>query len=96
MSKSKCCVCGREWPDERIHTLQLTAEEKAHIKSLGKEAPESYPYCFPCWKILSDKVMGAQLIKGLIQSKLRASGVQRAELLSQVFFQRLIGLKPKG
>ena len=91
----KCCVCNREWPDSKGHTVTLTEAEKQHIASVGVQTvPDAYHYCGPCWKVLSDKTMGAQLIKGTFQSGLTAKGVERADLLSHLLFRRLIGLKP--
>lgn len=87
-----CVVCNRSWPKEKCQTLTLTDEEKAHIQAAGEEPMETLSYCNPCWKILSDKLMGAQLIKGTLQVQLRAKGVANAEELSQTYFERLLAL----
>ena len=89
----KCCVCNREWPDPKCHTVTLTDDEKAYIRNNGGTVPDTYHYCGPCWKVLSDPLMGAQLIRGTIQSHLMANKVPNAEVLSQLFFKRLMGLK---
>lgn len=91
----KCCVCNRDWPEIKCQTVKLTEAEKQHIASVGvQKVPDAYHYCGPCWKVLSDRTMGAQLIKGTFQSGLTAKGVQEAEVLSHLLFKRLIGLKP--
>lgn len=88
-----CCVCERDWPDHRCKVLPVSDEERDALKDI--KLPESYAYCEPCWKVLSDKTMGAQLIKGVIQQMLLAQGTPYAEVLAQNFYRRLIGLKEK-
>lgn len=91
-----CCVCKRDWPDSKGRTLVLTDAEKQHMESLGIEAPDTFLYCGPCWRVLSDKMLGAQFIKGSLQMQLRAQGVPNAEELGQRYMEKLLALKPKS
>ena len=89
----KCCVCNREWANCKV--IQLTEGEKQHLRQKGQAYEDQYAYCTACWKVLSDKLMGAQFIKGNFQVQLKARGVQEAEELSQTLFDGLLNLKPK-
>lgn len=91
----KCCVCGRDWPETQSHVLTLTEDEKKAILSMGHEPPDTYVYCKPCWRVLSDKLMGAQLIKGVVQGQLKANGVIGAEQTAQEFFKHILKLERK-
>ena len=92
----KCGTCNREWPDKKCHVLDLTPEDKAYAKIQGVEnPPDQYIYCNPCWKVLSDRLMGAQFIKGSLQVQLQAKGVGNAEALSQQYFNNLLSLTSK-
>lgn len=92
---ARCCVCARDWPDNKCMVLTLTEEERAYITANGETAPETYAYCNPCWRVLSDKMMGAQLIKSTLQVHLRKRGVANAEQLSAAYFDRLVSLASK-
>jgi hypothetical protein len=94
-----CCVCNRDWPEDKCRTLTLTDTEKSYIRtSVGQDPPETFLYCNPCWRVLSDRLMGAQFIKGTLQVQMQARGVGNAEELSQRYFDRLLALtsKPKS
>lgn len=76
-----CCVCGRD--RDPAQTIVLTPEERAAAQRLTKEpVADSYPYCKPCWAIISDKRQGAELLKGLLQAGLRRAGVPNADSLA--------------
>jgi len=91
----KCCVCDRQWADDLCHTLHLTEDEKEYMAQSGQVVPDTYHYCPACWRILSDKNMGAQLIKGTIQTRLRSRGVPNADAFGQLLFKRLLELKKR-
>ena len=93
-----CCVCERDWPPDKCEILVLTEAERAHVQSLGTTPPSQYVYCGPCSRVLSDKVQGAQLIKGTIQLHARAAGVSSPEKPAQQFLAQLLelGKKPKS
>lgn len=92
----KCCVCDRDWPEKKCVVLTLTEEEKTLLKANEGSTPESLAYCNPCWRVLSDRMMGAQLIKSSLQVHLRQKGVGNAEQLSQEYFNRLLSLASKS
>lgn len=93
----KCCVCGHEWPDAKGHTIKLTESEIKVVQETGGTIPDTLQYCGPCWRVLSDKTMGAQFIKGTIQSNLHAMGIPYADKWGQMLYAKLMGLKtPKG
>ena len=71
----KCCVCNREWATCKV--IQLTEAEKQHLRDTSQAYEDQYAYCPPCWKVLSDKLMGAQFIKGTFQVQLKARGVPK-------------------
>ena len=91
-----CCVCDRDWPEKKCMVLALTEEERAMLERTEGSAPETLAYCNPCWRVLSDRMMGAQLIKSTLQVHLRQSGVGNAERVSQEYFDRLLGLTSKN
>lgn len=85
----KCCVCQR--PREPFKVLTLTADEKRFImRATGKLAPDTTTYCKSCWAVVSNKLQGAQLLKGMLQLKLRASGVSNAEQIATGVQNRLV------
>lgn len=93
-----CAACDRDWPSDKCHTIQLTDEERKFLRDSGVPEVESYSYCNPCWRVLSDRLMGAQYIKGTLQIQLRSQGRANAEELSQQYFDRLLAItsKPKS
>jgi hypothetical protein len=93
--KLKCCVCGRERDEETCVTIVLTPNEKKHLESAGETSVESLSYCRPCYRTLSDREAGAQLMKGVVQFRLRAAGVPNAEQLAQRFYEFLISKSGK-
>lgn len=76
-----CCVCEKEREPEKV--LELTDDEKTMVRLMsGKEAPDSYSYCKPCWLLVSDRVQGPQLLKGLLQVGLKQAGVRNPEQIA--------------
>lgn len=86
----QCVVCNRQVPEGQGKTLVLSEQEKVFVRSSGQEPPESYVYCTPCIRLLSDRESGAQLIKGTLQAQLRSSGVPQAESIATSYYQFLI------
>jgi hypothetical protein len=85
----KCCVCHRD--KEAFQTLTLTSEEKLLVASAtGKPAPDTTTYCKACWKIVTSKVQGSQLYKGMLQLYLRAAGVSQAERIADAVQARMV------
>lgn len=82
-----CGICGKEVAKERSVVLTLTAAEKA---GLGLENPPNQCiYCRPCYRILSDKTLGLNVIRGLITLRLRQIGVVDADAAAERFTERL-------
>lgn len=88
--KNECCVCHRK--AENCEVLILTPEEK---KAIGKEAPEQLFYCKPCYRILTNRELGAQFLRGLAETGLRRAGVMGAEARATKFHQDLLSKVPK-
>lgn len=85
----KCSVCNRERKEGQ--TITLTAEERQAMSkaSLGPVS-ESYFYCQACYRILTDRVQGAQLYRGLLQASLARSGVRNSNHIASRFYQFLV------
>ena len=92
----KCCVCNRDWPEAQCHIVHLTEAEKRTIQELGLTPEPTLAYCRPCWQVLSDRMMGAQLIKGTMQVQLKSSNVPGAEHTAQAMFDGLLKIRPKS
>lgn len=87
----KCGICSREWNDAQCKVIPLTEAEREHIrKTLGKEPPDRYVYCAPCWRLLSNREQGAQFIAGMIRAGLRDRADPRAEKIGRRMYQYLI------
>jgi hypothetical protein len=88
--KDECCTCHRRV--ENCEVLILTPEEK---KAIGKAAPEKLFYCKPCYRILTNRELGAQFLRGLAETGLRRAGVVGAEARATKFHQDLLSKVPK-
>ncbi len=90
----KCCICGRF--RQNLVTVTLTDEDKAFIvKTAGtKQPPDAYVYCKPCFKILSDRERGAQLMRGTIEIALRSKGNRNATKIADKYYQMLLSRTP--
>jgi hypothetical protein len=86
-----CCICGQDF-EIGGQTIRLTEDEKVE----GLEAPEEVDYCASCFKVMSDREAGAQLLKGLYEMKLKELGVVNAKAMSDVYYQKLIERKNEG
>ena len=93
-----CCACSRKWPKDKCHVIALSEDEKTLLAGAGEKTQDTLAYCNPCWRVLSDRIMGAQYIKSAMQIQLRSQNVSNAEELSQTYFDRLMALtsKPKN
>ncbi len=85
-----CCVCSKERPEASCVVLRLTEDEKAAVQAMGHEPTETYVYCRPCFRVLSNPEQGAQLIRGVFQHTLKAEGVPNHELLARKYYEFLI------
>jgi len=74
--EAKCCICGHQCD---CVVLNLTDEERKAAAQVGTSLGATLAYCKACYKIATDPLVGAQLIKGLIETQLRISGHPRAE-----------------
>lgn len=91
----KCGICGRDRPLDLCVTVELTPEERAHLRSIGVEPIREFHYCKPCWSTLGDQVAGPQFGKGLVQQHLQEMGIANAELVATRFHARLVDLMNK-
>ena len=80
--KVACAVCSRSFDEDDCKCILLTAEEKRVAVAMGYEGPNELHYCKPCWKILTDREQGAQLIRGIAETGLRRMGLSQAEQMA--------------
>lgn len=92
----KCCVCSRPREDAEMKQIVLTASEREYVKAKTGEDATDYWYCIPCFRVLSDREQGAQLIKGSLQVSLTARGHPRAGEISQKVYEDLLEKSKKG
>ena len=85
--EGKCCICSQT---RECVVLTLTDEERAAASKVGTNLGETLAYCKACYKIATDPFVGAQLIKGLLEMRLRASGNPRAEEAGKKLHEFLI------
>lgn len=86
----KCCVCDRPREREHMWIIQTTPDERAAIKKMGAVAADEYPYCRPCWRVVSDREKGAQLLKGMMQMKMRVQGAPGADDIGAKLYKFLL------
>lgn len=93
----KCAVCSKEWPDPQCRKIDLSDLEKRYVAESGRtDVPDSYHYCPPCWRIISDRSLGAQYIKGVLQVQLRAKGFVDADKMAQGLMDKLLSLTKRN
>ena len=69
----------------------MTEEEKKFVLlSSGEEPPDEYTYCKPCYRILQDRLSGAELLKGSFLLNLKAAGVPDPEAAADRYFKLLL------
>ena len=86
MADPSCCVCGGLATGKAARHIRLNESEKETIRKTGQTPPDEFVYCRACMAILSNPETGAQLMKGVLQTKLRAAGVADAEKRAQMFY----------
>ncbi len=82
-AKAYCGVCKRERERQKMHTITPTESDREAIRKLGVEPQDEYIYCRPCWQIMCDRERGAQLLKGMVQTRLRSLGATNSEKSGQ-------------
>ena len=78
-----CCLCGAERAYAACDVVHLSPEVLAEAKEAGQTLAEEHIYCPSCSLFLKDPVRGANLMKGLIATKLQMRGDPRAETIAQ-------------
>ncbi len=87
----KCVNCGRERPPDSGTVLKLTESERDLITmSTGETPPLEYFYCQPCYRVITDREMGARLIAGQIEIRLRMMGHPKAQEVAERMYKFLI------
>ena len=89
----RCSMCGRPKPSETCTILRLTPKEMDAVSIIG-EPPDQFVFCKACWKIQRNKERAAQLLKGLMQARMRARG-SRSNLPDKLY-RHLIDASAKG
>jgi hypothetical protein len=93
---SLCGVCSRDVAEGQGEVLTLSDEEKAYARRFGQDPPDTYVYCKPCFKVISDPESSAQLASGTLLARLRASGVANAEKIAKRYYEELVArAKPR-
>ena len=96
MADRNCCVCDRSLGEKEGQLLTLTEAEKEYIKTATREeAPSDLIYCKPCYRILSDRNAGAQLLVGTLKNTLRAWGSHGADKAAKEYETFLLGKAAK-
>jgi hypothetical protein len=87
-----CCHKERECPE----TIILSEEDKLTVaKMSGKAPPDSFSYCAPCWRVLSDRKKGANLLRGQYQELLRKTGHSNPSAAGKAYYNYLTNLGTK-
>jgi len=87
----KCINCGRDRPQESGTVFKLTDQERAIIEKVaGEPPPIELFYCAPCYRVVTDREMGARLISGQLEIRLRLAGHPKAKQAAEAFYKLLI------
>lgn len=87
----RCINCGRERGADEGHTLVLSEEDRAIIsRATQEQAPPSYFYCKPCYRVVTDREMGARLIASQVEIRLRLAGHPRPSHVGEAVYRFLI------
>jgi hypothetical protein len=87
----KCVNCGRDRPESSGTMLKLTEEDQRLIGSAsGETPPAELFYCKPCYGVLTDREMGARLISGQLEVRLRLANHPRARQVAEALYKYLI------
>lgn len=82
-----CSFCGQ--PADTGTTFKLTDDEKKALAEAGVPA-EEVSYCAPCMRVFRDRKMGAEVLKGFFEMKLRIAGVASPEKHAKRFHEFLL------
>lgn len=87
----KCINCARERAPTAGKVIELTEEDRRLIRmTTGEESPTEYFYCNACYRIVTDREMGARMISGQLEIRLRAAGNPNAQQIAETFYKFLI------
>ena len=71
--------------------VKVSEEDRAIISSaMGEPAPSEYFYCKPCYRVITDREMGARLIAGQVEIRLRMGGHPKAQQIGEAVYKFLI------
>lgn len=80
-TRVKCLVCSREGLRANFEVIKLTEAERLVVQ----DPLDEYCYCKPCWRALSDPVMGPNILSGIADMHLSRAGVRDAKERSAKF-----------
>jgi len=87
----KCVNCGRDREQHEGTVIELTEQDRKYIERAFKEgAPSEVFYCQPCYRVLTDREMGARLIAGQLEVRLRLAGHPRAQKVGEAMYKFLL------
>ena len=89
----KCKLCERDKDRSQGILVPLTEEEREVFRGIdAQDTTEAVFYCKPCHNVLSNPEQGAKVLSGLLETKLRVSGMppSRAERLGDQMYKLLI------
>jgi len=87
----KCVNCGRDREQHEGTLIELTEQDRKYIEQAFKEgAPSEVFYCQSCYRVLTDREMGARLIAGQLEVRLRLAGHPRAQKVGEAMYKFLL------
>lgn len=81
----ECCMCGQ--PFVIGESFRLTDEE---METIGPHAEREVHYCSGCLKSSRHLELGANILSGIFERKLRAAGVAGADEIAERFKKSLL------
>ena len=91
----ECGICGRERERRTCKVIKVTEAERQQITDIGQTPLDEYIYCNPCWRAISNRLTGPQLMKGLFLVRMRHLGVPNADHLANQYYANLLAKMPK-
>ena len=90
----KCIVCRQEKAHQEPGwvTFKLRPEEAVFMRAQTGENVKEWFVCGPCYRVLSDPIQGAQLIKGTLQVSMSTRGIENADQVATKFYTGLAKL----
>lgn len=86
----KCANCGRERPEGSGSVIKLTEDDQAMIQRVtGEPSPTEFFYCTPCYRIVTDPELGARMISGQLEMRLRMKGHPKAQQIAEGLYKLL-------